>query len=286
MGQGFFQGKSVESKRVIYTPSVFARNNLFHLQEVGILHALKPHTSSRSGLQSFLFFTVLEGSGQLFYHSTLFPLKPGDCVFIDCSLPYSQSSSPNDLWTLSWIHFFGPSMIGIYEKYLERGGLPTFTPDDSAAFSNILSSLLTFASTEDHIRDMKINEKIASLLTLIMSESWHPENVQLGQKRGVLRDIKRYIDEHFSEKITLDLLANKFYINKFYLTRKFKEQYGTTLNGYLENRRITEAKKLLRFSNLTSENIGRSVGFHEPGYFNRVFKKVEGINPGEYRKLW
>ena len=60
-----FQGNSVKSKRIIYTPSNFAKTNLLHLQEVGELTAIKPHVNSREGLNSFLFFVVTDGKGKL-----------------------------------------------------------------------------------------------------------------------------------------------------------------------------------------------------------------------------
>ena len=66
----------------------------------------------------------------------------------------------------------------------------------------------------------------------------------------------------------------------------FKEQFGITLLSYLDQVRITHAKQLLRFSELTVEEVGRKVGIEEGAYFNRVFKKVEGITPGEYRRMW
>ena len=81
-------------------------------------------------------------------------------------------------------------------------------------------------------------------------------------------------------------MAGQFYVNKFYLARTFKEQFGVTILGHLDQIRVTHAKRLLRFSNLTVEAIGREVGIPEPGYFSRVFKKVEGVAPGEYRRMW
>ena len=61
------QSSSVSSSRIIYTPSTFARTSLLHLQEVGSLKALHPHTSKRSDLVSFLCFVVLSGEGELKY---------------------------------------------------------------------------------------------------------------------------------------------------------------------------------------------------------------------------
>ena len=60
MDNSLFQGKLVTSRRIIYTPSDFARTNLIHLQEIGSLQALRPHTSQRENLSSYLVFLVLE----------------------------------------------------------------------------------------------------------------------------------------------------------------------------------------------------------------------------------
>ncbi len=285
--ESLFQGVSVESSRIIYTPSGFARANLLHLQEVGELRAIKPHTSSRKGLLSFLFFIVTQGAGSLFYDGQRYLLNPGDCVFIDCRRPYAQGSSEDRLWSLKWAHFYGSSMNGIYEKYVERGGRPVFAPKEPKAFTGLLTQLLTVAGTEDYIRDMRINEKLTGLLTLVMAESWHPEACpHTGVKKKTLQYVKAYLEEHYKERITLDHLASRFYLNKFYLARTFKEQFGATVLGCLDQIRITHAKQLLRFSDLTVEAVGREVGIGEPGYFSRVFKKVEGISPGEYRRMW
>lgn len=287
MSRALFHESTVQSNRVIYTPSGFARASLLHLQEVGELMALKAHTSRREGLSSYLFFLVKSGSGTLQYDGVTHLLQAGDCVFIDCIHPYAHTPAADDLWQLQWIHFDGAAMHEIYAKYIERGGRPTFTPAEISVFSILLTDVLALASADDYIRDMRLNEKIASLLTLIMSESWHPESsARSGLKRQSLQSVKTYLDDHYQERITLDRLSELFYINKFYLTRVFREQFGTTILSYLDHVRVSHAKRLLRFSAMTAEEIGAAVGIEEPGYFNRVFKKVEGVTPGEYRKMW
>ena len=93
------QSSSVTSSRILYTPSTFARTSLLHLQEVGSLQAIYPHTSTRTNLTSFLCFVVLSGNGTLTYEGTTYELSAGDCVFIDCRKAYSHSTS-DDLWSL------------------------------------------------------------------------------------------------------------------------------------------------------------------------------------------
>ena len=272
------QSSLVSSTRVLYTPSSFARTSLFHLQEVGSLQALHPHISERADLVSFLCFVVLNGTGELKYEGETYRLSTGDCVFIDCRKAYSHSTSEN-LWSLQWCHFYGSSLPAVYEKYKERGGRPVFHPENIKQFTQLFTELYDLTASSDYIRDMRINEKLGALLTILMEQSWHPESVTISRKRLEATIVKEYLDEHYVEKIVLDDLADKFFINKFYLSKIFKEAYGTTINNYLISKRITRAKQLLRFTDLTVDEIGATVGMSDANYFSRLFHKVEGISP-------
>ncbi len=280
----FYQGTE-NSSRILYTPSPFARVHLLHLQEIGSLTAQDPHRSQRAGLSSYLFFLVDQGSGVFWYEDTLYTLGPGDLVFIDCRKPYYHESSA-DLWSLRWIHFDGPSMRGIYEKYLERGGLFCLHPENFSDFSSIWSRLYEIAGSSDYIRDMRLAENLSSLLTLLMEKSWHPHLRRAGSKRQNLLQVKDYLDAHYGETISLEDLAGRFFISKFYLSRIFKEQFGVSIGDYLLQVRITRAKQLLRFSHESLESIAVQCGFGSLYYFSRMFKKVEGIAPSAYRKAW
>ena len=276
----------VSSDRILYTPSAFARSSLLHLQEIGRLQACRPHTSKRSGLQSFLFFTVLDGSGELVYIGKEYKLEEGSCVFINCHHPYSHTTDPDNLWTLRWVHFYGPVLSSIYDKYCERGGRPVFQPSDTAPFTSTLDSLYTLASGSDYIRDMRINEELNKLCTFLMEQSWHPEDAVTAPKKISVVEVKEYLEQNYATRITLDSLASRFYINKYYLTRVFKEQYGQSITSYLTSLRVTHAKQLLRFTDKTVEEIGLECGLGALHYFSRVFKEVEGVAPSVYRSQW
>lgn len=299
------QSSSVISSRILYTPSAFARISLLHLQEVGSLQAIHPHTSTRTNLTSFL----LSGAGSLTYEGMTYELSARDCVFIDCRKAYSHSTGYSggegsddhttvdnhvafvenknaNLWSLQWCHFYAPSLPAVYEKYKERGGRPVFHPANIEPFTTLLTDIYDLALSSDYIRDMRINEKLGTLLTLLMEQSWHPESMTVSRKRMELVEIKNYLDKHFTEKIMLEELAEKFFINKFYLSKIFKETYGTTVNNYLISKRITRARQLLRFTDMTVDEVGVAVGMGDANYFSRMFRKVEGISPREYRKQW
>lgn len=280
-----FHGDLVNTSRIIYTPSDFAKLSLFHIQEIGSLQATKPHISKRENLASYLFFIVNSGSGTLSYDDSTYQLNAGDCVFIDCKKPYSHSTS-EDLWHLCWVHFFGPTVANIYQKYIERGGTPVFHTKNLSSYLSVFTDLYNIASSSSYIRDMEINTGIAKLLSLLMADSWHPDRTPLVTKKSNLLEIKNYLDENYNKKIVLDDLAEHYFINKYYLTRIFKEQFGVSIMDYLLSVRITHAKNLLRFSNKSAEQIGLECGIGDVYYFSRVFKKVEGISIREYRKAW
>ena len=276
----------VTSDRILYTPSAFAKASLLYLQEIGSLVANKVHTSRRSNLQSYLFFIVKNGAGVLVYDGVEYLLGEGDCVFIDCERQYSHTTALDNLWSLFWIHYYGAQMSTIYEKYLSRGGMPVFHPANITSFVNLHASLFTTASSDDYVRDMKINALLNQLLVLLMEESWNPKEDDSKRQKKSMLPIKVYLDEHYREKIVLDELSDKFYVNKYYMTRLFKEQYGVSINSYIQRLKITKAKKMLRFTNDTLENIGVECGIGEPNYFSRMFKRIEGITPSEYRRQW
>ncbi len=281
-------GGVVDSDRVIYTPSDFAKSNLLFLQETGSLKALRVHESRRSELSSYLFFTVLSGKGELTVEGVTYNMKEGDCAFVDCMMSYKHRSS-NDLWQLKWVHFNGPNMAGIYAKYRDRGGRVVFSPspDDLEHISGTLNDIKSTSVSDSYIRDMELNEELTKLLTQIMRNSWSTEHhLSASKKRSDLQNVYDYLGTHYTENIKLDDLARMFFINKFYLTRIFKEQYGTTVNKHLTRLRITEAKKSLRFTDLSIEQISEKCGYNDANFFIRSFKRAEGMTPGEFRSKW
>lgn len=286
MNTPYFTACNIPSNRIIYTPTLFAKNNLIYLQETGEVTAKQLHASQRQNLSSYLFFTVLSGSGFLEYQGQTHSLHAGECAFINCQKSYTQYTS-EDFWTLKWVHFYGSNMNGIYEKYVERGGVPCFHSKNQNTYLKLLDDLYEIANSSLYIRDMKIYEKLISLLTLLMEESWNPGfSTHTSSHKRNLQDVKDYIDKNYDQKITLDLLAEQFFINKFYLSRIFKEQYGISVTNYLLQVRITHAKQLLRFSQMSVSEIAQECGMNDANYFSRIFRKIEGTSPGNFRKLW
>ncbi|MDO7907018.1 response regulator [Paenibacillus sp. JX-17] len=103
------------------------------------------------------------------------------------------------------------------------------------------------------------------------------------RQRGGIHQIREYIEEHYSENISLKSMAARFYMNPVYLGQLFKKTYGTYFNDYLLQLRMTEAKRLLRQSDLRIYEVAERVGFCNADYFVTQFEKLEQLKPSEYR---
>ena len=100
----------------------------------------------------------------------------------------------------------------------------------------------------------------------------------------LLEEAIQYIRENYHEKLSLENVAEKIYISPYYLSHLFKEELGITFLEYLTRIRMEEAKKLLMDRSLTILDISLRIGYDDPGYFSKVFKKNIGVSPSQYRK--
>ena len=113
-----------------------------------------------------------------------------------------------------------------------------------------------------------------------------PEMFSAGDGGGNIQAIMRiqhFIAEHFHEKISLDQLAERFFMSKFHLSRRFRAVTGHSFKNYLILHRISEAQQLLRYTNKPVSEICADVGYDNTEHFIRIFHKSQGTTPLQYR---
>lgn len=101
---------------------------------------------------------------------------------------------------------------------------------------------------------------------------------------NVIHQSVQYIRTHYSEKITLEDMAQRVYFSPAYFSRVFKEEMNESFSVYLNRVRIAKSKTLLLHRDLRLADIAMMVGFEDQSYFTKVFKKMEGITPLRYRE--
>jgi len=99
----------------------------------------------------------------------------------------------------------------------------------------------------------------------------------------LIKDMKLYINKHFSEGITLNEMAKNFNVSTGYLSKLFLEQVGENFTDYLNMIRINKAKELLKTTDKKVYEVADEVGFNDSYYFSSWFKKIVGVTPTTYR---
>lgn len=100
---------------------------------------------------------------------------------------------------------------------------------------------------------------------------------------AVVSEVKRYVSLHYREDLSLENLASMVHLSPTYLSRFFKKETGENLSLYIQNMRVEKAKELLANTSMKSYEVAEAVGIHDPVYFSRIFKKITGLKPKDYR---
>jgi YesN/AraC family two-component response regulator len=95
--------------------------------------------------------------------------------------------------------------------------------------------------------------------------------------------ILKYIEGHFGEELSVQVMAEKFSYSEVYFCRLFKQHFGESFISFLTNYRIKKAVELLKTTKLSVKDIGKTVGYEDSNYFTKVFKRVMKVLPSEYR---
>ncbi len=99
-----------------------------------------------------------------------------------------------------------------------------------------------------------------------------------------LNQTLNYIEKNFKKNITLKEVAEYMNYSTTYFSKSFKKYVGVNFNKYITQIRVQEAKRVLRETNISINDLAFDMGYNEPNYFCKVFKKEEGITPSEYRE--
>lgn len=151
-----------------------------------------------------------------------------------------------------------------------------------------LSKTKIFLLKEEEIENLFLAEEdLVQLTTWVCQSLERMMKKTLDSVQGeeqIIWKIKEYIDSHYMEKLSLESLADYIHINKFYLSRVFKEKMKENLFDYINAFRIKKAKYYIEHTHHKIYEIANLVGLEDTAYFSRVFKKYTGLSPSEYGK--
>lgn len=226
-------------------------------------------------------FFITGGHGAFQVWQDCFPVAINDLVVINASIPHTETSQQ-----------------GSPMEYVVLGvdGLETMTDISGCALLHLtaeqeaVAACLRMMVQETRLQQPGCDEICQDLLEIILlrlrrREDFSLSGIPSGPRSSRNCDlVRRYIDNHFKENLTLDQLARMVHISKYHLSHTFREEFHISPISYLIARRIQESRFLLRETDHSISQIAQILGFSSLSYFSQSFRRLEGISPIEFRR--
>ncbi len=210
---------------------------------------------------------IREGSTTVVLGEKTITFKKGDGVIIPPFL--SHLCTPDDLenWGFDMLYI----KPVFYEKFLDFNTAEKIDKNDAIIIDKFIKSI----NSEDNesVREEKLIDLLICLNDLIKTPTEDNKN-----KAFV---VKEFIDNHFKEKLSLDMLEKEFDKTRFQIIREFKKQYNTTPMAYQLQLKVSKAKQYL-LDGTSVLDICDLLGFYDQAHFIREFKKMNGVTPQKY----
>ena len=183
-----------------------------------------------------------------------------------------------------WVHFTGGNVKNILRSYGLTDDKRVFYCGSGLDYQNLFRTMIN----ELQMCKENYEEVLETYLRLIfIMLKRHLANATKSDNARVVEEIDKatmYFNEHYSEDISIDEYAQNNHVSVSWFIRNFKQCTGSTPMQYILSKRIYNAEILLHNSTYNVTEIAEIVGYDNPLYFSRIFKKVKGISPSEYRK--
>ena len=228
-------------------------------------------------------FYIIGGNGQFQIDDEQFPVQAHQLVIVNPNIIHTERSY--EAHPLEYI-VLGIEGLEISTSESNEGRYCIYTFSGSNKVLNCMQSILLEMQGRE-LEHQMVCQAYMDILVVQLMRNTSTSMTHVSGSSPTNRQcaaIRRYIDNHYKEQLTLDLLASEANVNKYYLAHAYKQTYGISPINYMIARRIQEGKRLLVETDLSLSQISGILGFSSASYFSQSFRKAEGISPVEYRK--
>ena len=191
--------------------------------------------------------------------------------------------------TISSANYFFDWMLDTYDNYTDDIKLKTleFVLRAESTAYKVSGETYRFRSREDYLKfinKVESYDKLRKWYLDKLTEACHDvKSRKENRSNGIIDRAKEFIMHNYQKDISLDDVSREVDISPYYFSKLFKEATGDNFIEYLTNLRIDKAKELLDNTDLSMKEICVQVGYANPNYFSRIFKKQVGVTPTEYK---
>jgi len=184
-----------------------------------------------------------------------------------------------------WVHFTGSDVKSILRNYEIPMDDPVFYSGASSVYSYIFKEMINELQTCRTGYEELLSMYLQQIFLLVQRTRQERKPTVTTYIQEEMEYARRYFNEHYNEPISIQEYAESRDMSVCYFQRNFKQLVNHTPMQYLLTIRVNNAASLLETTDYSMAEISAIVGYEDPLYFSRVFRKIKGMSPTEYRKL-
>lgn len=248
---------------------------------LGYYPRAKGHRMQRASHDDYLIIYCVDGRGKLTTNQNQHDIEAGDIIVLPKGQAHSYRALKNTPWTIFWIHYLGNKAQDFTDYLLQHADYRVTHVGNHPQLRSAFQGLLDVARTG---YDLSAFLTLANRLKLLLTELGQTRYQQVAPKGFDLEATQQLMREHLNSHISLDELAQATFLSKFHFSNRYKRLTGYPPIQHFLNMKMEYACELLDASTLSVKAIAAELGYNDPLYFSRLFKRTIGVSPLIYRK--
>ena len=255
---------------------------------IGYYRQASGHHMERDSHDDNLLIYCLDGEGELEIEGQKQRVRPGDILLIPRGIQHAYKARPSNPWTIYWTHFHGHHAPDFIQHIAARKTGQNQLVIPIGIHSRLASDFEALLEARESTYNINAYICAANQLRQILSHIALLKPLARHKQSGDGLDIERVhrlMQARIHEQLVLDTLAETVNLSKYHFVKKYKEITATTPINHFIQLKIERACHLLDTTNNHVNEIAFSVGYEDAYYFSRIFKKLMGVSPSQYRKM-
>lgn len=260
--------------------------NIVYFTDIGFFPNASNHSVKRkNGSKQYILLYCYQGQGSIETERETIHLKPNTFYIIPPGVAHHYFSHPRHPWSIYWLHFTGTHARFFHEKFtsLFSSTPPALRLDESRV--DLFENLINVMEDGYSLTNLEyVNISLWQLINTFLYENYFSKKGSKKFDSNPIEEAIDYMKTHLESSLKIDEVAALFNYSTSHFFSIFKSHTGYSPINYFNHLKIQKACQYLSFTTMSVKEISFAVGFNDPLYFSRIFKKIMNSSPVEYRK--
>ena len=241
------------------------------------------HRIREKGVGQYVLIYCVDGSGFYVVDGKRHEVKKNQYFILPIGKPHEYGSTEGHFWTVYWLHFCGKAAHVFAEGAATPQTINVTMQSRISERINIFDEILTTLHFGDSIEDLRYASSLLSHFLASMRYLGQFRRAKASAEKDIVEQAIHYMRENIENRITMAEVLRYVGYSQSHFSTVFKKKTGMSPLSYFNRLKVEHACKLLKTTDLKVNMICYKVGIEDPLYFSRLFSKVMGMSPSEFR---